>query len=81
LSETSRQFAALVADRHRAMTPEQRCKIASDLFEVARRIVDSSLPQSLSALDRRVAIARRLYGAELPDAAIAAHARHFMQPD
>ena len=49
-------------------------KIASSMFETARVIVDSSLPQTLTGRDRRLAIARRFYGDELPEAALAAFA-------
>ena len=74
MTDTSATVARLVADRHRAMTAEERWRIASSLFDSARAIVDSSLPDDLSRPQRRAALARRLYGTELPEAAIAAFA-------
>jgi len=76
LSDTSAVAAKLVADRHRQMTPAQRCLAASSMFEIARAIVESSLPAHLTTEQRRLALVRRIYGAELPDAALAAHARY-----
>ena len=74
MNDTSAAVAQLVADRHRNMTPEERLHIAASLYETARAIVDSSLPQSLTREERRLAIARRFYGDELPEAALIAHA-------
>lgn len=56
------------------MTPEQRLRVAASLYETARIIVDSSLPQDLTREERRLAVARRIYGSELPEAAPIAHA-------
>jgi hypothetical protein len=75
VNDTPPDFAARVSEIHAAMTPEQRWRAASSMFDTARAIVDSSLPPSLSPAERRIAIARRFYGHELPDAAIAALGR------
>jgi hypothetical protein len=56
------------------MTPEERWRIASLMFDDARAIVESSLPAGLSQRERRLAVARRLYGGELPQAALEAFA-------
>jgi hypothetical protein len=48
--------------------------VAASLYETARMIVDSSLSQDLTWEERRLAIARRFYGDELPEAALIAHA-------
>ena len=58
------------------MTPLKRMSAASFLFDSARKIVESSLPRSLTTQQRRLAITRRIYGEELPEAAMIAHARH-----
>lgn len=44
------------------------------MFETARTIVLSSLPPNLSRGERRLAVARRFYAGELPEAALIAHA-------
>jgi hypothetical protein len=74
MNDTTAAVAQLVADHHRDMTPEERLHVAASLYETARTIVDSSLPQDLTREERRLAIARRLYGNELPEAALIAHA-------
>jgi hypothetical protein len=74
MNDTSAAVAQLVADHHRGMTPEERLRVAASLYETARIIVDSSLPQDLTREERRLAIARRFYGDELPEAALIAHA-------
>ena len=76
MNDTPVEISQRVAERHQAMTAEQRWQVASSMFDVARAIVESSLPNGLSRHERRTALARRLYGTELPEAAIAAFA-HF----
>lgn len=44
------------------------------MFETARAIVESSIPAGLSRRDRRLALARRFYQGELPEAALVAFA-------
>jgi hypothetical protein len=72
--DTTQKIAALVAERHARMSPEERLQIASQMFETARGIVESSLPEGLSRRNRRLALARRLYQGELPEAALNAFA-------
>ena len=74
MTDTSATVAKIVADRHDAMGADERWRIASALFDTARAIVESSLPPDLSGPQRRAALARRLYGQELPEAAIIAFA-------
>jgi hypothetical protein len=76
MNDTSDHVAWLVAARHAAMTPEMRLQIASEMYETARAIVASSLPQGLTREQRRYAIAKRIYNDELPEAALWAHANH-----
>jgi hypothetical protein len=76
MNDTSAAISKLVIDRYRSMTPSERWLIASSLFETARKIVESSLPGSLTLEQRRLAVVRRLYQNELPEAALIAHARY-----
>jgi len=79
MNDTSAAVAALVAERHRAMSPTERMRAAAASFEVARSIVESSLPSGLTREERRLAVVRRFYAGELPEAALLAHAR-FEEP-
>ena len=74
MNDTTPKIAELIVQRHAEMSPEERMQIASDMFDTARKIVDSSLPNTLSRRDRRLANARRLYNTELPEAALNAFA-------
>ncbi len=76
MNDTTPDFSRLVAERHLAITPEERLQAASDMFDTARAIVESSLPAGLTAYERRLALIRRIYGDELPRAAQEAFARH-----
>ena len=74
MNDTSSEMEAIVTERYRRMSPDERMKIASAMFETARAIVESSLPPNLDGRERRLAFARRLYGGELPEAALHAFA-------
>src|ERR1700674_2602090 len=76
MNDTSAAISKVVADRYRSMTPAERWLAASSLFESARKIVESSLPSGLTPEQRRLAVVRRLYKNELPEAALIAHARY-----
>ncbi len=79
MNDTSPAVARLVAERYRAMTPLERMEAVCSLNQTARIIVESSLPADLTREERRLAVARRFYGTELPEAALLAHAR-FREP-
>jgi hypothetical protein len=74
MNDTSPEMERIVTERYRRMTPHQRMKIASSMFETARKIIESSLPASMTRKERRLAFARRLYEGELPEAALLAFA-------
>jgi len=74
MSDTSPKVLELIARRYAETSPEERMGIASGMYEMARAIIESSLPDTLSNRDRRLAVARRLYNDELPEAALIAHA-------
>ena len=74
MNDTSPDVERMVTERYRLMTPDQRMRIASSMFETARAIVESSLPSNLTRRDRRLALARRLYAGEMPEAALLAFA-------
>ena len=76
MNDTSLEFEARVAAHYAALSPLERLRIASGLYDTARLIIASSLPPDLSAEERRYAIVKRIYGDELPEAALRAHARY-----
>jgi hypothetical protein len=74
VNDTSPEMEKMVTERYKLMSPDQRMRIASSMFETARAIIESSLPLTLTRRERRLAFARRLYSGELPDAALLAFA-------
>lgn len=76
MNDTSEKMVAIIAERHRQMTPEMRMRIASQMFDTARAIVESSLPPHLTRQERRFALIERLYKDELPLAARQAFAAY-----
>jgi hypothetical protein len=74
MNDTSPKIEAMVRERYRQMTPDERVRIAAAMFETARTIVLSSLPRDLDRRERRLAVARRFYAGELPEAALTAYA-------
>jgi hypothetical protein len=75
MNDTSAVVQRLVSERHAAMSPTERVRIAASLYESARAIIESSLPAGLTTEQRRYAVVKRLYGDELPEAALVAHAK------
>ena len=80
MSDTSPEFQKMVDDRYRTMSPEQRVRLCSQMYDTARQIVESSLPPGLSREERRLAVARRFYAGELPEDALLAYARYGGNP-
>lgn len=74
MSDTSPEMKAMIKARYAQMTPDERVRICAGMFDTARAIVISSLPKNLSRRELRLAVARRFYGNELPEAALIAHA-------
>lgn len=58
-------------ERFAALAPEERVRMCADMFEMARRIVEASLPEGLDPVERRYRICRRFYG-DLADRAYSA---------
>lgn len=74
MNDTAPEFEAMVNERYRRMTPQERVRIAASMYDTARAIVLSSLPPGLSRRERRLAFVRRFYEGELPEAALIAYA-------
>jgi hypothetical protein len=74
VNDTSPEMERIVTERYRRMSPDERMRIASSMFETARKIVESSLPAGMGRKERRLAWARRLYEGELPEKALLAFA-------
>ena len=70
MNDTSPAMESVIRERYRSMAPDERVRIAAAMFDTARAIVLASLPSDLDRKQRRLALARRLYADELPEAAL-----------
>lgn len=57
MNDTDPKVAAMVSAHYAPMTPIERLEIASSMYDTARAIVESSLPQNLSREERRYQVA------------------------
>lgn len=76
MNDTSHKVAAMVDKWYEDAGPEKRMQIASEMYDTARLIILSSLPEGLSPYERRLAYIERMYGDELPMKAKIAFAQH-----
>jgi hypothetical protein len=76
MNDTTDTVARLVREHHAAMTPAERMRIAASMYDTARAIVEASLPAGLTRVQHRYAVAKRIYGNDLPDAVLLAYAEH-----
>jgi hypothetical protein len=60
------------ADQGRQALPPaaERVRLCTEMFDAARRLVESSLPRGLSKRERRRRVTERFYGAEFADKVI-----------
>lgn len=75
MNDTSAEFERIVRARYAAMSPLERMEIVGSLRRTAISLIESSLPKGLSPQERRYAVAKRLYGDEVSEQALLAHAR------
>ena len=61
MNDTNPDISAYVRKRYMEMDGEQRFLIGLQMFETARKIVLSSLPEGLSEHDRRRLLCERFY--------------------
>lgn len=64
MKDTTPEFERFVAAQYRRLTPAERVRLCTEMFDAARVLVQSSLPPGLSELERRRRITARFYGAE-----------------
>ena len=65
MNDTSEDVALIIRERYRAMTPTERIRMASGMFETARALATAGIQAQhpdLDAVELRVALFDRLYG-------------------
>jgi hypothetical protein len=76
MNDTSDDMARRVCEHYRSMTPVERCLVAASMYDTARALIQSSLPANLTVEQRRLAVAQRMYGDELPERALVNHSKY-----
>lgn len=65
MRDTTPEFERFVAAQYRRLSPAERVRLCTEMFDAARVLVESSLPPGLSDRERKRRITERFYGAEL----------------
>ncbi|MSQ52716.1 MAG: hypothetical protein EXR28_12595 [Betaproteobacteria bacterium] len=67
MQDTSPEFQKFVDGQYRRLTPAERVRLCTEMFDAARTLVESSLPPGLDEYERKRRITERFYGAEFAD--------------
>ena len=62
MQDTTPEFRKRVEEGYARMSPEDRVRVCTEMFDTARALVESSLPEDLDPLERRFRLCARLYG-------------------
>ena len=64
MRDTTPEFQRFVDEQYRRLTPGERVRLCTEMFDAARGLVESSLPRELSGVERKRRITERFYGPE-----------------
>jgi len=67
MRDTTPEFRQFVDAQYRRLSPDERVRLCTEMFDAARALVESSLPPDLTAFERKRAITERFYGSEFAD--------------
>jgi hypothetical protein len=67
MRDTTPEFERFVTAQYRRLTSGERVRLCTEMFDAARTLVESSLPEGLSDRDRNHRITERFYGREFAD--------------
>ena len=62
MQDTTPEFRKLVAQGYARMTPENRVRICTEMFDTACALVEASMPVDLDPVERRFRLCERFYG-------------------
>lgn len=64
MRDTTPEFQRFVDAQYERLTPGERVRLCTEMFDAARALVESSLPEGLSEYERRRQLTERFYGAD-----------------
>jgi hypothetical protein len=62
MQDTTPEFQSIVDAAYARLTPAERVRMCTEMFDTAREIVLASLPVDLAPAERRFRLCERLYG-------------------
>jgi len=62
MQDTTPEFHKLMAEGFARMTPEERVRICTEMFDTALALASASMPEDLDPAERRFKLCERLYG-------------------
>jgi hypothetical protein len=62
MQDTTSEFRRMVAEGYARMTPQERVRICTEMFDTAFALAEASMPQGLDPAERRFRLCERLYG-------------------
>ena len=67
MRDTAPEFQQFVDAQYRRLSPDERLRLCTEMFDAARAIVESTLPPGLPEYERKRRITERFYGREFAD--------------
>ena len=64
MRDTTPEFQRFVDAQFQRLSPAERVRLCTEMFDTARILIESSLPANLSAYERKRRITERFYGPE-----------------
>ena len=64
MQDTTSEFQRFVDEQYRRLTPGERVRLCTEMFDAARTLAESTLPRDLSEHERKRRITERFYGSE-----------------
>ena len=62
MRDTTPEFRKLMEEGYARMTPEERVRVCTEMFDTARALAEASLPAGLDPAERRFRLCERFYG-------------------
>jgi hypothetical protein len=72
MQDTTAEFRGFMEERFTAMSPQERVRACTEMFDTARILAEASFTEDLDPVERRFRLCERLYG----DLAARAFPRH-----
>jgi hypothetical protein len=64
MEDTTPEFQRFVDAQYQRLTPGERVRLCTEMFDAARALFESTLPQGLSDYERKRRITEHFYGTE-----------------